>query len=320
MELEPNTKLREWQVKERWGIDQNKLAEYVYKDNLRAYDINGRQIRFLDLYVAAQMEILATLKDGKKLDLDDALENQLIIFAPLIAQFISDDIIDFEREYNLYNIPQTTPTKESTPAPQAKPQAENYFKQSGDFWTIRFQGNESTPIKAVKGLLYISCLLERPGKSVSCIELDSVANKNKPKSISLTEAKSEGLHTGHKRERINSFEANQQLMKEQLRLENELQDINDMDEQEITLEEEFRKKEIKEELDKLYSLEGAKFFADEISKKQSLVIRNLQTAYAHIEKDRNMAKCVEYLSSHIAPDGASGYMYNGDIKWDVILM
>jgi len=206
---------------------------------------------------------------------------------------------------------------ESTPAPQKEPQADNYFKQSGEFWTIRFQGKESTPIKAVKGLLYISCLLERPGKSVSCVELDRVANKNTSKTISQTEASNEGLHTGHKLERVNSFEAGQQLTKEQLRLENELRAIDDMDAEDRTPEDELRRKEIEEKLNEFYSLTREKYFTDEKSKKQILVIRNLQTAYAIIDKDRNMVKCVEYLSTHIAPDGAGGYMYNGDIKWDI---
>ncbi len=108
MEIEPNNKLREWQVKERWGIDQITLAEYVYKDGLRAYDINGRQIRFFDLYVAAELELIDGLRNGKKIDINDALEHQLEIHAPIIAQFISDDIIDFEREYNLYPAQQTS--------------------------------------------------------------------------------------------------------------------------------------------------------------------------------------------------------------------
>lgn len=106
--LEPKTILREWQVKERWDIDQIKLAEFVYKDRLRALDINGKPLSIFDFDVAVEVQCMMALRRGEKPDPDNEFKLQLEIFAPLISQFSSDDIIDFERKNNLIHGQQTT--------------------------------------------------------------------------------------------------------------------------------------------------------------------------------------------------------------------
>lgn len=317
-ELEPNTKIREWQVKERWGIDQIKLAEYVFEKGLRAADINGRWIRLDEFLIDISLAEFRALREGKEFDADDEFDRQLERWAPRIAQFISDDIINFERDNNL--IPAQTPAAEIKPIPQIKPQAENYFKKNGDYWHIKFEGKESTqPIKHVVGMLYISYLLDRPKKSISCIELWSVASGNvSEESISKNATISEDLHTDHKRQKINTYKADQACNKNRIKLENELQELLDINDIERTPEDNMRIKEIEKEIDGINTFTKGRNFNDENSKKQSLIIGNLKTAYANIDKDSMMSQCVAYLCKNIRSDGVYGYEYTGDIKWDVI--
>lgn len=62
----------------------------------------------------------------------------------------------------------------------AKPEqkAENVFKKTGDFWTVKFQGNTAS-IKDSKGMLYIAPLLEKPHQPISALKLAAQKNDTK---------------------------------------------------------------------------------------------------------------------------------------------
>lgn len=57
-------------------------------------------------------------------------------------------------------------------------EAKNVFKKTGDFWTVKFQGNTAS-IKDSKGMLYIARLLEKPHQPISALKLATQKNDTK---------------------------------------------------------------------------------------------------------------------------------------------
>lgn len=210
------------------------------------------------------------------------------------------------------------PTKESTPAPQTEPQAENCFKRSenGDFWTIRFKGKESNPIKDVKGLYYIAYLLQRPGKSISSMEFYTIVTANtqiEGETMGESAAINEGLNIGRSKQPINDKDARKAYWKQWQKY----QDI--IDEAENTPEGDMIKEEYLQKQDELEKRLHERDFTGESAKKQTLIHDLLKTAYKNIEKDRNMGKCVEHFHATIKTDGAYGYTYTGEMNWEIFL-
>lgn len=309
MELEPNTKLREWQVKERWEIDQIKLAEYVYKDGLRAYDIHGRQIRFFDLQVAAQLEVMAALRDGKILDLNNALENQLVIFAPIIAQFISDDIIDFEREYDLYKTPHTSPAMEPTHAPQVEPQAENYFRRTdSNHWAIKFQDEFAAHLDHLDGLLYIAHILNTKDGSISDIQLYSIA-KGAPQADSNEKmAISNNLSDQIEYQESHDPQAHRDILAKFKQLGIDLENA----------ESELEKAEIKKEINNLLPfLKQRNIAGQEQKSAQANITKRLEVAYKALESE-GMKKLANHLKQCITT-AIYSRVYTGGVIWEIFL-
>jgi len=63
----------------------------------------------------------------------------------------------------------TDEESETAEVPSGK--AENVFKKTGDFWTVRYHGENIGPLKELDGMSYIAELLKSPHKPVSALEL-----------------------------------------------------------------------------------------------------------------------------------------------------
>jgi hypothetical protein len=64
----------------------------------------------------------------------------------------------------------------SGPGPSAVSQPVNTFQKVGQFWRVRFHGNESL-LRASKGLRYIACLLKQPGQAIHVLDLVRLVEK-----------------------------------------------------------------------------------------------------------------------------------------------
>ena len=293
MKLEPNTKLREWQVKERWGIDKFKLAEYVWEEGLPAFDKYGRRIPTVEMVV--QLNTIELRNEPQK---------QKEFIADQITYFISDDVLNFEYDHGI----KPTPAKESTPAPQTEPQAENYFKQNGNHWEIKFGNEFAAHVDHIDGLLYIAHILERPLINISDQDLYQLA-KGVPikETIGTNEMNERNLSKGFKAQPIGTNKERIICQTKYLKLEGELETAN--------LE---KQEEIKEQMEKLmpYLNMKKRNFADPNDKKaQANITKRIDLAYDKL-KEENMPKLATYLKDTIKT-GYYSRRYIGPATWEI---
>jgi tetratricopeptide (TPR) repeat protein len=71
----------------------------------------------------------------------------------------------------------TAPCPPSTP--QEDSQADTLFRQEGDYWTLAYQG-ATCRLKDSKGLHYIACLLQAPGRTLHALELATLVRAGQP--------------------------------------------------------------------------------------------------------------------------------------------
>lgn len=191
-------------------------------------------------------------------------------------------------------------------------QAENFFRRSGDFWTIRYEGKEKT-IRNVDGLYYIALLLKKPGESISCVELQHTKDGLEFKS--KTEAMAEGLHSGFFSQPIYDKTAQINLWNEYQKLQKEIDDSVGMPDHGIIEAE--NKPKMGELLQFLKDKKRA--FPDPNKKKaQSNVKLRLGTA-CELLKQNNLPDLAAHLDKSIKTDKAYGLRYVAQVDWDIIL-
>jgi len=295
MEIEPNTKLREWQVKERWGIDKLKLAEYVWEKGLPAFDQYGRRIPTVEMVVVLNSP-----------DMRNDPEKQKDFFSDQITYFISDDVLNFEYDHGI----KPTPAKESTPITQTKPQADNYFKQNGNHWEIRFGIEFAAHVDHVDGLLYIAHILNNIDNVISDQKLYNLAkgatlNEDKDK-MTVSMAIANDLHFDTPPQKINDPKAQNEYINKYKQLQ------HDLDDAESNLE----KNEIEYEMEKLLPFLTRRNIPNPEDKKAQVnITRLLDRAYARIKK-ANMPNLAKHLSDKIKPDNY-GRKYSGTFIWQI---
>lgn len=202
---------------------------------------------------------------------------------------------------------------EPTDTKKPLPQPINFFAREGDMWHIGFEG-QTIRIRHLDGLQYITYLLERPGKSISCRELYQAMSGKKPDKIMPEgSAIDEGLYTGHNKQNVSDYDAKRDYWK----LWQKLQD--DFDNAEDSPEGEMMKKESKKKQDEITPYLKDRTIADPNDKKAQVNIRKrLDTAYKAIRK-APLEKLEKHLQNHIKPDGALGLSYSGTHNWDIII-
>ncbi len=194
----------------------------------------------------------------------------------------------------------------------------NYFRREDSFWRIGYEG-ESAVVKDVSGIRYITLLLERHGDALSCIGLyQAVSGQIIDDSASKRMAADEDLSTTFSKQDVSSQEARAAYYKRYIQLEDELLKINDLPDHERTPEDEFRKKEIEEEMAKLepHLKERAVFVDPNNKKAQTNIKRRLDEAYNAI-RGCGMKKLATHLKDHIKPNGAYGLQYVGSVAWEI---
>lgn len=186
----------------------------------------------------------------------------------------------------------------------------NFFKRNDDFWTIRYEGKESKPIKHIDGFLYIASLLKRPGMSISCAELYQAKIGQHPGTVSAGAAIAEDLHTGTNKQYKSDSKAKEAIWKRW----QEYQD--NIDNAEDTPEGEMVKKENRKKQDELkpYLNEGA--FAEKNKQTQVNMTKRLEAAYDKLEK-RGMKSLSKHLRVNIKPNGAYDLVYNSETSWEI---
>jgi len=335
-------KQRRWftadEILEKWNMQPFELIKLIRDGSLQPYakdavkelkivkELTGDEIRFLISKIDNPehipdniLERLNSNVQREQFD-NDAFEKSSELYEFLSKLiFKAEDVSVCEESQGIAKI---TPETETTPAPQIEPQAENCFTRNGDFWTIRFQGTESKPIKHVQGLLYIAYLLERPGKSLHSLELYRLVSSNTPdKTMDERTAIDDGLNVGNREQAINDYKTKNDYLKELEKYEELKSDYlaevesNADDRETIMINVETVNGMIKEIQRKL----NERNFPGDATKKQSLINGLLKTAYRKIKADDNIKKCVVHLKKQIKPDGALGFIYTGEIKWEIFL-
>jgi hypothetical protein len=61
--------------------------------------------------------------------------------------------------------------EKTEPVKEPPEEAENVFKKAGDYWTVRYQGENIPPLKDLEGMSYIAELLANPHKEIEALEL-----------------------------------------------------------------------------------------------------------------------------------------------------
>ena len=148
------------------------------------------------------------------------------------------------------------------PVEHGKKEPENYFRRTGEFWSICFNGVESIPIKAVDGLKYIAYLLERPGISINSLTLFNIVKGNH---VNNSDSFAHGLKADHRRQTINDSKTKKDYQDELDILETHI--VTDVDPDERIIKQEAidnQKALLKKKLNE-------RAFTDEPTKKQSLI-------------------------------------------------
>ncbi len=211
-----------------------------------------------------------------------------------------------------------TDTEDQTSQPTVQPEAkqqiyENALIRRSDYWSIHFEGKESNPIKQVDGLLYIAYLLKRPGESIHSLDLYNAIKGIPDKIIDGKAAIDDGLNIGTKKQAINDSKTEKDIKKALQTLKN------------ITLksdgpeDEMIQREEIQTKIKILKRRLNERDFANDATKKQTLIRSLLKTACKNIKVDHNMKKCADYLDKQINTDGALGWIYKGVLKWKIFL-
>lgn len=208
-------------------------------------------------------------------------------------------------------------TPEKNPDQQAQaPQltestnARNYFRRDGDFWTVKFQNEQSSPMKHVDGLLYIAYLLNKPNVSIPCQQLVQSVSAGTAKTISEEQARAEGMKAGFKKQPISTTKERQIVKRKYEELQTKLESAN-MERQE----------EIKEELLRLeqYLSVKKRNFADPNDKKAQInVKKRIDKAYEVLTQAK-MTDLRTHLEECVIPDDSYGRRYTGAFKWEIVI-
>lgn len=283
-----------------------------------------RDFEIFDLLAAGKLQPYSSITgkkmkwfDFNRLDHVEALNQKHYFNGSLFLKSDIDAFVSAQTEKNIstnkQNIPE--PLSTNTRGTKTKPEAEYSIKRNGYFWTIRFQGKESKSIKDVVGLRYIAYLLERPATGVNSMTLYRAINGNMPDvKLNISSAIDDGLNVGNsKKHEINDYKAKLCYTKETEKLWQEYEGLDDTPENAII------KNEILQKIELLKKGSNERAFSNDVSKKQTLIRGILKTAYKNIRTDPSMKKCADHLEKEIKTDGALGYIYNGEIKWEIFL-
>jgi hypothetical protein len=182
----------------------------------------------------------------------------------------------------------------------------NYFKRNGDFWTIRYDGKESDPIKHVDGFLYIAHLLQTPRVSISCSKLYQAKIGQHPGTVSAGTAIAEGLLIGTNKQYKSDSEAKEAYMKEYLELRASLD----------RAESDMERHDIEKEMNSIMQFINEGAFADKNKNKQGNMTKRLDAAYDKLEKS-GMKSLSQHLRVSIKPNGAYDLVYNSETSWEI---
>jgi len=213
---------------------------------------------------------------------------------PLPSSIFGDPPPDFLKAEGHEKPVVETPADRSSPAPD-RPSL--YFERKGNFWEIFCHG-ERVIVKDLVGIQYLSYLLEKPGKDISCVSLCAASNPH-PNAISAERAAAEGLGKRSKRQVGYDKKMMSKIMGQIQLLENEMENENDPL---IIRENENEIDGLKRELQK-----SLKIIDEEKKNAQSKVIKSLQRAYNRI----NNEKILKHISPNIYPNKSYDLIYQG---------
>lgn len=204
-----------------------------------------------------------------------------------------------------------TPAK-AAPTVPVETSAVNFFTREDAIWHIGFEGTEAR-IKHIVGLRYIGYLLEKPGTSIPCKELCRAASGTTPSdAMSESEAISEGLNIGSKRQPASDYKAKEEYLKRYHTLANELDNVEDNPEG-ATI-----RKEIEREMVELEPFLMERKFPDKnMTNQQSAVRKALDRAYAAIKK-AGLKDIEKHLRDNIKTDRNYGLTYTGALSWYIV--
>ena len=219
----------------------------------------------------------------------------------------TDDIIKYMWNHNIKPAGSSLLTEKQKESEQIH--AVNFFKKDpGDYWHVRFdEDGKDVRIRHLNGLVYISYLLDKPDRTISCQELYRAASgKDAANVMSEDLAIKEGLNIGSSKQAVSDPQTRKICLKRYQELQEKLPNVG-MEEQE----------EIEAEMKKLMPYLTRRNIPEPNEKKVQVNKRKrLDTAYEAIKKAK-MNKLAKHLQDHIKPDGAFGLSYSGSITWEI---
>jgi len=214
------------------------------------------------------------------------------------------------------------------------PKSVNFFtKESSGLWHVGFEG-QATRITHLDGFEYISLLLERPGKSMQCVELCRAVSKETPArlmsecnagrnlrksaGIKVRHLEDEGLYLDQTMQPINTPEAKAAYGRRYRELATDLSVIINLPAEDITPEDKIQQKQIESEMTGIIARLKERNFVDDNKKSQINVKARMEGAYKALARE-GMKRLEKHLRDHIRTDGSYGLVYNGSTTWEIPL-
>jgi hypothetical protein len=325
-----------WGISQRWGFDKRILADRVLSCKLKAYDpytfeeidvqkerekLGEDTVRLQDYtndITARGLDLLFKRADVEALEAGEKPAHPNI--EPGQPDSSSQILLPAQQDINLQESETQRKRVQQERVTQVQKKASNFFTRGEDkHWRVGFNGEESI-IDPLDGVHYIATLLQKPGISISCLNLYKLLSGNTPnKLMSEDVAIGEGLNIGSSKQAINSPKARDEYFRKYGKLADDLLKINDLPDSERTPEHVMEAKEIEKEMAEIMPNLKERNFADPNNKKaQSNISRRLDDAYDAILKC-GMDNLANYLKTHIKSDGEYGLRYTGAIVWDITI-
>jgi len=312
--------IHKWQVKKRWGIEENELMQLVRQGKLKSYDAEYKHVKHCGIWYDTQKE-------------EDIFPINILSYK--ISYFDFGDILNFEQENNIIptvELEEQAPEEEQhEPAPIVEIPPENALTRKGDFWEIVFHGNKLNPIANMKGMFYLAKLLDNPGKylhvsdlykelnpgelpykahpreSSNKIDEDDLEQQLQSGNMSISTMQDEGLSVDEKRrftERLNELK---EIISEPDSLASEKEEaVKEAIKIKEILEKEFGKKPLHHNAPRKLN-ESVKQSLDNVGKAVDRAIKKI---------DEQSPELSKYLDDNL--DKGSGYRFKDqDIGWHI---
>jgi hypothetical protein len=188
------------------------------------------------------------------------------------------------------------------------------FRKTGDFWEVSFDGEPAT-VKHSNGMEYIACLLEAPGRSLSCVELAQAALGVSPSGAEVSSEDKASMSARFTRQNLQDREGLARIHREVKKIDEELADAEALHDSARIEQLRTDKGNLLAHVKKSSGRGGrTRIFSDEEEKARKAVSAAIQRAILRIRKLRPLL--ADHLETLIKSGGRCSYEGDGT-DWNV---